>query len=470
MTNDKVRTQLSAYLDGELGEAERREVEATLAADATLRVELDQLRRTAELVRSLPRRAAPAGFASRVQAAITPAHSASRPWFRSWRSAAIAAAACLLLGLAALLMPRPDGGREVAKHITPIGQQPEATAKDDRAAAPVPATVHDLEGAVAETGKQVDKLEASRELLARTDDGMAASRARRNGMGHTAAPAAPAPTERPSFADAKDMTGGRGGANVPKPGIATPEETTAHAEGERAPSDKVRKELKLAGSKAAMPTATPPAVRSQVAPAVEALVEEAAKRDSGNNTMAKKGELRKAGEGGEPFADGTRRAADRQELMDAIEREYRFGQSTPHRALAPAAGGGVGNAKAGAGRIETRLAYTDLAGCLADWQAALDAANLVYAMRPVGGGEFVIETTLPAPEARALLARLAGPAKDKAQEKMEQSQTREFPEPQKMAAAALQGAQNAPAPMVHLVLHFTRAQGQADAEPAEQKK
>ncbi len=413
MMKDEVRTQLSAYLDGEVGEAERRAVEAALAADAALRAELDGLRRTAELVRSLPRRAAPAGFAARVQAAIAPARQVSRPWLRGWRPAAIAAAACLLLGLAALLMPRPDGGREVAKDITSLRQQPEGAARDESVAGPAPATAHGREGAAAAGDKKADKLEAMGECLARTDDG-ATARGRKNGAGYTAAPTAPAPAEQPAFADAKDgKWGGRGGA-APKPGIAAEEKAMTYAEGERAPADDARKELKLAEAKEPRPTAAPSAVRSKVALTVETAKDKAAKRDSDVYSTASGAELRKAGKAGgeaqDPAAGEKRRALDRQELMDAIEREYRVGQSALRRAMAPAAGGGMANGRVTeghaerrqshdglAGRMEMRLAYADLARCLAEWQAALDAANLAYAVRPVGGGEFVIEATLPAP-------------------------------------------------------------------------
>ncbi|MBM4042299.1 MAG: hypothetical protein FJ290_27715 [Planctomycetes bacterium] len=476
MTKDEVRTQLSAYLDGELGEAERRAVEAALAADAALRAELDQLRRTAELVRSLPRASAPAGFAARVLAAIAPARQVSRPWLRTWRPAAIAAAACLLLSLALLLLPRPDGERHVARDITPAREEAKGVAKADKAAAPAPEAPRDREGATA-----ADKLEAMGECLARTDDGVA-TRARVSGTGYAAAPTAPAPGERPALADAKEGWGGRGGAGVPKPGIATERKTTAHAEGERAQGDDARRDLKLAEAKTPAPklTAGPPAARPKVAATAEAPTEEAAKFDSEAHAAPTLAELREAKRGADeaqdPLAGEKRRAVDRQELMDAIEREYRVAQSppgAPRRALPPAAGG-AGKATAAAGRLEMRLAYADLARCLADWQAALDAANVVYAVRPVGSGEFVIEATLAAPEARALLVRLAGPAKGKEQEKVEQGAAAQVTEPQRAvgAANAFKLAKDAPPPMVHLVLRFTRAEGQdaPPAEPAEKQK
>ncbi|MGC9454583.1 MAG: anti-sigma factor family protein [Phycisphaerae bacterium] len=65
---DNIREQLSAYLDGELSEADARRVEAALEDDAELRSELAELRRVREMVASLPASQAPAGFVERVMA------------------------------------------------------------------------------------------------------------------------------------------------------------------------------------------------------------------------------------------------------------------------------------------------------------------------------------------------------------------------------------------------------------------
>jgi hypothetical protein len=53
---------LSAYLDGQLGAEERARLEAQLASDPALRVELEALRRTVALVRDLPRVPVPRNF------------------------------------------------------------------------------------------------------------------------------------------------------------------------------------------------------------------------------------------------------------------------------------------------------------------------------------------------------------------------------------------------------------------------
>ncbi|KKM72936.1 hypothetical protein LCGC14_1415600, partial [marine sediment metagenome] len=60
---DKIREQLSAYLDGELTEAQAERVVRAAAQDPELAAELAALRRVSEMVGSLPREAAPAGMA-----------------------------------------------------------------------------------------------------------------------------------------------------------------------------------------------------------------------------------------------------------------------------------------------------------------------------------------------------------------------------------------------------------------------
>ncbi|MFP3938521.1 MAG: anti-sigma factor family protein [Phycisphaerae bacterium] len=65
---DKIREQLSAYLDGELSDEEARRVEAALKSDSELQAELDELRRVREMVGSLPSSQAPEGFVERVMA------------------------------------------------------------------------------------------------------------------------------------------------------------------------------------------------------------------------------------------------------------------------------------------------------------------------------------------------------------------------------------------------------------------
>lgn len=62
--------QLSAYLDGELDDAERRDVEALLGSDPEARSLLDGLRQTSQLLGTLPRGTAPTGLAVSVTAKL----------------------------------------------------------------------------------------------------------------------------------------------------------------------------------------------------------------------------------------------------------------------------------------------------------------------------------------------------------------------------------------------------------------
>jgi hypothetical protein len=66
--NDETREQLSAYLDGALPEAERRELEARLLASTGLRGALEDLRAVSRAVKDLPKEPLPPGFLARFQA------------------------------------------------------------------------------------------------------------------------------------------------------------------------------------------------------------------------------------------------------------------------------------------------------------------------------------------------------------------------------------------------------------------
>ncbi len=102
---DKLAEQLSAYLDGELGDKERAATEELLRMDAGARAEFDRLRETAELVRALPRASAPTSTVYDVMSTIErsellglePPRSArtASPWL-GFRSVFLAAATIAL--------------------------------------------------------------------------------------------------------------------------------------------------------------------------------------------------------------------------------------------------------------------------------------------------------------------------------------------------------------------------------------
>ncbi len=126
------RELLSRYLDGELGEDERRALEARLATDAALARELDALRALVSAAGALPRAVDPppaAWSAIRARLETGGARPASRgvPW--------LAAAAVALVVLAGgFLLGRLDAGRTTAP---PIAQAPDVPAvRDDSVAAP----------------------------------------------------------------------------------------------------------------------------------------------------------------------------------------------------------------------------------------------------------------------------------------------------------------------------------------------
>jgi hypothetical protein len=99
--------RLSAWLDGELTEAEQREFEAELARDPALRADLEALESVVRLVREEAPTVAPPGFHGRVMARVAELEPAPQPglvaWFtslgRRWEAIALGGVA-----LAALLL------------------------------------------------------------------------------------------------------------------------------------------------------------------------------------------------------------------------------------------------------------------------------------------------------------------------------------------------------------------------------
>jgi negative regulator of sigma E activity len=72
---------LSAYLDGELDDAERRALEARLASDASLRAELDMLRGAVDFLQTHGSAKAPHDFAASVFAALADEDIAPASWW-----------------------------------------------------------------------------------------------------------------------------------------------------------------------------------------------------------------------------------------------------------------------------------------------------------------------------------------------------------------------------------------------------
>lgn len=124
---DRQYEQLTAYLDGELGESERSEVERLLARDAEARRVLDELRATARMVGGLPRAAAPRGLSAEITArmereallgdAPDSFQSASQQTTPIWQRGLAMAAALGMIVTAGWLMwpelPKPPSERPV---------------------------------------------------------------------------------------------------------------------------------------------------------------------------------------------------------------------------------------------------------------------------------------------------------------------------------------------------------------------
>src|SRR5262245_3887898 len=69
--DDDVRQRLVAYLDGELDQETAREVEAQLTGSATVRQELETLKKTWELLDFLPKPQAPENFSQRTMTRLS---------------------------------------------------------------------------------------------------------------------------------------------------------------------------------------------------------------------------------------------------------------------------------------------------------------------------------------------------------------------------------------------------------------
>lgn len=107
VSRDNLGEQLSAYLDGELSEAEAREVRTLLAGSAAARTRLAELREVSERLRNLPRVAAPTALAEvreRWEPQQTIFGRVPRGWrIVMWLQSGVGVAACVGLFFLGLL-------------------------------------------------------------------------------------------------------------------------------------------------------------------------------------------------------------------------------------------------------------------------------------------------------------------------------------------------------------------------------
>ncbi len=115
---ETIREELSAYLDGELPQAEAGRIEQALKADPSLAAELESLRSVRQLLRQLPREKAPAGMAEKViaraeRAALLAGAGQAPARGGGWVGRlAVAASVLVVVGIAAslvVLVGRPFG-------------------------------------------------------------------------------------------------------------------------------------------------------------------------------------------------------------------------------------------------------------------------------------------------------------------------------------------------------------------------
>jgi anti-sigma factor RsiW len=140
----QIENQFSAYLDGELNDEQRRQVEHVLAENPRSRQLLAELRQTARLVSELPKAKAPADLAQQITAAVDRAappqpRSARRIRWPLWLGTSGAVAAALLLVVALIQFhgpPSEQAKTEVADRSLPEGSKPMATEKGPRGVAP----------------------------------------------------------------------------------------------------------------------------------------------------------------------------------------------------------------------------------------------------------------------------------------------------------------------------------------------
>jgi anti-sigma factor RsiW len=112
--------QLSAYIDGELSDSERRFFQKRLANDADLRAACERAWIASSVLKSQPMRLMPAGSADAICANCQPLSVESKT---PWRLVASFAALALVAGLAYQSMPGPEAPASAAPMIA---QQPPA--------------------------------------------------------------------------------------------------------------------------------------------------------------------------------------------------------------------------------------------------------------------------------------------------------------------------------------------------------
>lgn len=212
---------LSAWLDGELDEAEAAEIEAELARDPALRADLEELEGVVRLLREEGPTEAPMNFHAQVMARVEEEHPAQAWSLTRWLGVRWEALAIGFAAVAALLLVVPMSMKETPSPDPVVG--PDATTSP-AVAAPTPSSSlrgssgRDAEAVTPTTATESptvadQKLDATPQVIGRATSGGAT----------TLDPTKPLPAPNPIAPDlpgTSDEAAANGELGVPRPEVA----------------------------------------------------------------------------------------------------------------------------------------------------------------------------------------------------------------------------------------------------------
>ena len=166
--DEKIREQLSAWMDGELPVDEARFLERRLANDPALRLAWERMQLVSACLRGHPVLPLPSNFAARVETALSTAGPvpARRPWL-GWAVAASLAA--LALTLTPRLLENPARDAAVAARTLPVNPVPSPASADLVAVRAEPARPAESMTPTSATAVRVDAVAPVAALVARND-------------------------------------------------------------------------------------------------------------------------------------------------------------------------------------------------------------------------------------------------------------------------------------------------------------
>ncbi len=165
MDKEQLDEKLSALLDGELSDEERRELEALIEANPSVAREWHALRQMNGLFREMPRYEAPEELSVRIETgrkarpvSFGPSRLSRRP---AWPLLAAAAAVVLILGLVVLQFPKSSTFNVSRLEQAPAGAAKGAVSKEEAASAGRPLDeAHEPREMIADRARRTDALPA----------------------------------------------------------------------------------------------------------------------------------------------------------------------------------------------------------------------------------------------------------------------------------------------------------------------